>query len=208
MLRFKVKMSCLFLGSNKFSLKHGVNVCKKKYIEKLIHIVWSFDAVVNFIYLIFYKSYIFINWNNFKNFSNLIWHNLTNLGAWILLHAYLFISYIFKSRDILWKFYSTFNFSSVKNSNKYSRDCGWPRRPWPNAGHKKQKNGRKKNLFSLKKKIYPPKIYFFWVIFFSLRKKVIFARFFATASVRSRPPGPPAVSGVFTFFFTIRIFIC
>ena len=33
---------------------------------------------------------------------------------------------------------------------KYSRDCGWPRRLWPNAGRRKQKN-----------KIYPKKILFF-----------------------------------------------
>ena len=29
-----------------------------------------------------------------------------------------------------------------------SRDCGWPRRPWPNAGRKKQKNVRKITFFS------------------------------------------------------------
>ena len=28
----------------------------------------------------------------------------------------------------------------------YSRDCGWPRRPWPNAGCKKLKNYRKKRI--------------------------------------------------------------
>ena len=30
------------------------------------------------------------------------------------------------------------------NYNIYSRDWGWPRRPWPKAGRKKQKTERKK----------------------------------------------------------------
>ena len=34
---------------------------------------------------------------------------------------------------------------------KYSRDCGWPRRPWPNAGSKKQKKRLKNHLFFLEK---------------------------------------------------------
>ena len=35
--------------------------------------------------------------------------------------------------------------------SEYSRDCGWPRRPWPNAGRKKQKKLPKNHLFFLKK---------------------------------------------------------
>ena len=31
--------------------------------------------------------------------------------------------------------------------SKYSRDCGWPRRPWPNAGRKSRKNARKSVFF-------------------------------------------------------------
>ena len=34
---------------------------------------------------------------------------------------------------------------------KYSRDCGWPRRPWPNAGRRKQKKRPKNHLFFFKK---------------------------------------------------------
>ena len=36
-----------------------------------------------------------------------------------------------------------------KNKNKYSRDCGWPRRPSPNAGCKKQKKRQKNQLRKL-----------------------------------------------------------
>ena len=35
--------------------------------------------------------------------------------------------------------------------DEYSRDSGWPRRPWPNAGRKKQKKLPKNHLFFLKK---------------------------------------------------------
>ena len=38
-------------------------------------------------------------------------------------------------------------------AKEYSRDCGSPRRPWPNAGCKKQKNGRKSAFFVKKIKI-------------------------------------------------------
>ena len=34
---------------------------------------------------------------------------------------------------------------------KYSRDCGWPRRPWPNAGRKKLKKRQKNQFFFLVK---------------------------------------------------------
>ena len=34
---------------------------------------------------------------------------------------------------------------------KYSRDCGWPRRPWPNAGRKKSKKRSKICFFFIKK---------------------------------------------------------
>ena len=50
-----------------------------------------------------------------------------------------------------------------------------------------------------KQKIYVKKKYVFWVIFFPPKKKGDFRAIFLlfTASVRSRPPGPPAVPGVF-----------
>ena len=50
--------------------------------------------------------------------------------------------------------------------------------------------------------------YFFEVNFILLRKKLIFRTFFLffTASVRSRPPGPPAVPGVFSLFFYVHCF--
>ena len=41
----------------------------------------------------------------------------------------------------------------VSHFHLYSRDSGWPRRPWPNAGRKKQKNGRKSVFFCKKIKI-------------------------------------------------------
>ena len=34
-----------------------------------------------------------------------------------------------------------------KKRRKYSRDCGWPRQPWPNAGRKKQKKRPKNHFF-------------------------------------------------------------
>ena len=33
---------------------------------------------------------------------------------------------------------------------KYSRDCGWPRRPWPNAAVQSRKNARKSAFFRKK----------------------------------------------------------
>ena len=40
---------------------------------------------------------------------------------------------------------------------QYSRDCGWPRRPWPNAGRRKQKKRPKNHLFFFKKIKFTPK---------------------------------------------------
>ena len=34
---------------------------------------------------------------------------------------------------------------------QYSRDCGWPRRPWPNAGRKKEKKRSKISFFPVKR---------------------------------------------------------
>ena len=36
-----------------------------------------------------------------------------------------------------------FTHKKYVNRIKYSRDCGWPRQPWPNAGRKKSKNPQK-----------------------------------------------------------------
>ena len=47
-----------------------------------------------------------------------------------------------------------------KKREKYSRDCGWPRRPWPNAGRKKSKKRSKINFFSKKHKNYLKKYFF------------------------------------------------
>ena len=41
----------------------------------------------------------------------------------------------------------------VEIMSQYSRDCGWPRQPWPNAGRKKQKKRPKITFFSLKNQI-------------------------------------------------------
>ena len=46
---------------------------------------------------------------------------------------------------------NTFWKEVVVNLSKYSMDCRWPRRPWPNAGRKKQKKRPKNHLFFLKK---------------------------------------------------------
>ena len=45
--------------------------------------------------------------------------------------------------------------------------------------------------------------------FYFLTKKMIFLAFFLLfkASVRSRPPGPPAVPGVFSPFFSLRLLL-
>ena len=39
-----------------------------------------------------------------------------------------------------------FMVSRKQEEEEYSRDCGWPRRPWPNAGRKRQQK-RPKNQF-------------------------------------------------------------
>ena len=36
-----------------------------------------------------------------------------------------------------------------EKEREYSRDCGWPRRPGPNAGHKKQKKRPKISFFCI-----------------------------------------------------------
>ena len=41
----------------------------------------------------------------------------------------------------------------LRKKLKYSRDCGWHRRPWPNAGLKKSKNLRQSAFFRKKIKI-------------------------------------------------------
>ena len=58
-------------------------------------------------------------------------------------------------------------------------------------------------IFWHNQKIYAKKKYFFGVNFIFLRKKGDVWTFFLlfTASVRSRPPGPPAVPGVFSKVF-------
>ena len=71
--------------------------------------------------------------------------------------------------------------------SKYSRDCGWPRRPWPNAGRKKQKKRPKNHLFFFKKLNLPPKEIFFWSKFSLFTKKAdfsdVFSAFYGQRSV-------------------------
>ena len=56
------------------------------------------------------------------------------------------------------------------NYNHYSRDCGWPRRPWPNSGRKKAKK-RSKISFFLHKEIKITKKIFWGGNFYFLKKK-------------------------------------
>ena len=54
------------------------------------------------------------------------------------------------------------NQTSISNF-KYYRDCWWPRRPWPNAGRRKQKRRPKNSPFFLKKIKFTSKKYFFCI---------------------------------------------
>ena len=47
----------------------------------------------------------------------------------------------------------------------YSRDCGWPRRPWPNAGLKKLKNAKKISFFGKKKNDNNKNIFFAYIFY-------------------------------------------
>ena len=65
-----------------------------------------------------------------------------------------------------------------KTRREYSRDCGWPRRPWPNAGRRKQKKRPKNHLFFLKKiKFTPPN--FFFCIYLLVMPKYWVKNYFA-----------------------------
>ena len=50
-----------------------------------------------------------------------------------------------------------------RKREKYSRDCGRPRRPWPNASRKKQKKLPENQIFFRKKIKFTPKIFFFCI---------------------------------------------
>ena len=52
----------------------------------------------------------------------------------------------------------------------YSRDCGWPRRPGPNACHKKRKKRPKNHIFFLKKIKFTPNKFFFCTNLLVMRK--------------------------------------
>ena len=58
---------------------------------------------------------------------------------------------------------------------EYSKDCGWPRRPWLNAG-------RKKSPFFIKKIRFTPQKYFFFCIYLLVMPKYWVKNYFAHGS--------------------------
>ena len=65
-----------------------------------------------------------------------------------------------------------------KQKTEYSRDCGWPRRPWPNAGREKKKNSQKSAFFRKKIKITD----FFFCIYLLVMPKYCVKNYFAHGS--------------------------
>ena len=94
------------------------------------------------------------------------------------LHAlgYLYLG----SRQLIRMHFSLLSAKRLRNTP--GRDCGWPRRPWPNAGRKKQKNGRKITFFSLKNQIYPKNIFIFLHIS-SIYAKILGGKLFSTREI-------------------------
>ena len=85
-----------------------------------------------------------------------------------------------------------------KNKKKYSRDQGWSRRPFPNAGRKKKKNAQKSLFFVKKIKLRQQKYVFFNFNFFTKKNRFsgIFSSFYGQHSVTAAwtTPSPWSIS--------------
>ena len=105
-------------------------------------------------------QWVYMYWGTSFNTQSVLWSARQSLSFWI--------AFWFRWTTWDWGQFASkclhfvISFYRVRH-NKYSRDWGWPRRPWPNAGLEKQKKRPKNHLFFFLKKNLPQKNIFFCI---------------------------------------------
>ena len=105
---------------------------------------------------------------NIYNYKYFAASRARNISEW----GFIISQHLLNGGEIISHMGVSLKWVKSKKRRKYSRDCGWPRRPWPNAGRKKQKKQPKNQFFFVKKYNLPP----FFFAYISWRTQAAWAK--------------------------------